>query len=81
MKSWSGKALSSADGGALVIDRSATAGRISWAIADMEIADMVKGLITNKQTARTNRYVRALQFFINGLKSLWNIACLTLRCF
>jgi hypothetical protein len=65
MKSWSGKALSSADGGALVIDRSATAGRISWAIADM-----VKGLITNKQTARTNRYVRALQFFINGLKSL-----------
>jgi hypothetical protein len=64
MKSWSGKALSSAEGGALVIDRSATAGRISWAIADT-----VKGLITNKQTARTNRYVRALQFFINGLKS------------
>ena len=42
---------------------------------------LAKGLITNKQTARTNRYVRALQFFINGLKSLWNIACLTLRCF
>ena len=39
-------------------------------IADMEITDMVKGLITNKQTARTNLYVRALQFFINGLKSV-----------
>ena len=75
MESRPGKVLSSADGDALVIDRSATAGRISWAIADMdiadmEIADMVKGLITNKQAARTNRYVRALQFFINSLKSL-----------
>jgi hypothetical protein len=49
MESRLGKAWSSADGGALVIDRSATAGRISWAIADI-----VKGLITNKQTARTN---------------------------
>jgi hypothetical protein len=76
MESRLGKVLSSADGDALVIDKSATAGRISWAIADM-----VKGLITNKQTARINRYVRALQLFINGLKSLWNIACLTLRRF
>ena len=37
MESRLGKAWSSADGGALVIDRSATAGRISWAIADMEM--------------------------------------------
>jgi hypothetical protein len=65
MESRLGKAWSSDAGGALVIDRSATAGRISWAIADI-----VKGLTTNKQTARTNGYVRALQFFINGLKSV-----------
>lgn len=65
MESRPSKAWPSADGGALVIDRSATAGRISWAIADI-----VKGLTTNKQTARTNRYVRTLQFFINGLKSV-----------